>query len=88
MKNPQSLHLSIFLLSSLAVFIGTSANATEPKSLVDLAQPDSLKLETQGGAKYELVTHEGKPAIKVSIPAKKGYPGVMIQAAIGNWDLS
>jgi len=69
-----------------------SPAATNPPASGELFHIDTASgvagLRADNGAVLSIADHDGKPAIKVEIPASTGYPGITFPSPAGGWNLS
>lgn len=81
-----TLRLTTTLCASL---LAAAAFAADPLPLFDLAALDPATGTTSNGARAERATADGQPALKiVATPEDGKWPGVILKAPAGKWDLS
>lgn len=70
----------------LSLVFATAISALEKKSLIDFSQSETVKQIKGNSGNTQFALKDN--VLNVTLPAGKGYPGVIITPKNGNWDLS
>lgn len=79
-------HVIVVLMSVGSTPVDAAEKVREPKIVVDLANPESLRLTTEQ-TRAVVVKRDGGQELDVATLATGNWPGVMIEPRSGVWDL-